>query len=144
MGPARLGPLFVEAARRDRRDRFAVGRDANEMRGARSDLHGDDLSVAARVGVVEAATEGDLPLAAVALNVESRSLLIRVRVVDLREEERAVAEWNVRRLAVAAPDVCALAGEIHLHRGEALLAARSGVDDRRVGEPARHEDVGAE
>ena len=47
MRPARLGPLLVEAAGRDRRDRLAIGRNAHEMRGARHDLHGDDLAVGA-------------------------------------------------------------------------------------------------
>ena len=48
--PARLGPLLVVAARRERRDPLAVARHAHETRRAGGDLLGDDLAVGARVG----------------------------------------------------------------------------------------------
>src|SRR4029079_2271638 len=96
-------------------------------RAPRRDLYGDDLAVAACVGVVEAAGESDLSLPPAALDVEVRALLIRIRVVDLREEERAVGERDVRRLAIAAAEVRPSAVEIHLQRGKALPARRSGV-----------------
>src|SRR6476660_8162293 len=127
MRPARLGPLLIEAAGRERRDRLAVGGNAHEVRRAGRDLYGDDLSVAAHVGIVEAAGESDLLLPPAALDVEVRALLIRIRVVDLREQERAVRERDVRRLTVAAAEVRPSAVEIDLQRGEALPARRAGV-----------------
>src|SRR3954471_22561039 len=140
MRPARFRPLLVEAARRERRDCLAVGGDANEMRGAGSDLHGDDLSVAPSVGIVDTAIEGDAVLMGVALDVKIGALLVCTRVIDLREKNRAVGERYLWRFAVATADVGAPAGETNIVRREAFSTRGAGVEDRRIREPARRED----
>src|SRR2546423_1570725 len=50
MRPARLVPLLVEPARRERSDATAVHRHPNESRPAGDRLHGDDLAVAPGIG----------------------------------------------------------------------------------------------
>src|SRR3954467_2538476 len=100
MRPARLGPLLVVAAIGNRRDAFAVARDADESCGAGNDLRGDDLAVGTRVGAGETLTERKLVLAAAALNPQVRALLIRIREFELRIEQLIVSDWDIGRTAV--------------------------------------------
>src|SRR5260221_5608052 len=102
MRPARLRPLFVVRAGGQRRDSLSVARDANEARGAGNDLRGDNLTVGAGVGAGETLAEGELVLAASALDPEIGSLFVRVCEVELRVEERVVAKRNAGR-ALAPP-----------------------------------------
>ena len=81
-----------------RRHAFAIGRDANETRGAGNDLRGDDLAVGADVRAGESLPERELMLAAAALNPEVRSLLVGIHEVELRRRaaiRRRAARWAI-------------------------------------------------
>ena len=82
-------------------------------------------------------------LTAAALNPEIRSLLIWICEVELREEQRTVGQRHVRASAVPSADSRSLAIEPNAICAEALAAWGTAIDDGRVREPARRQDVRA-
>src|SRR6185503_14205655 len=141
--PARLRPLLVVAAGRDRRDALAVGRDERETCRAGSDLSRDDETVAAYVRRGQALAERELALVAAALNPEVGTLLVRIDEVYLRIQILAGRDLHVGRTGVAPADARTLPVEIHAIRPKALTSRRATVDDGAVVRPARreHEDA---
>ncbi len=140
--PFGLGPPFVEAAAGERRDRLAVWRDADEMRGAGEYLFGDDGAVGANVGVRQPLAEREPLLFAAALHEEVGPLLIRIHELELRVEQTAVGERKIRRAAVAPADSVARPRRVDAIGAEGLATWPAAIENGRVAEPAGIERVG--
>ena len=135
--PARLGVHVLRHAERERRDPARERVDAHERGARRSELHGDDLAVAAHVGLDEPRAVREPRDASAALDVQIGADDVGAREVELREEVAAARHRHAGAARVATSEPHAPSRRRDEVRRVGLATVAAGVDERRVVHPAR-------
>ena len=131
--------MHVEARRSDRYDRACVAWKSDESRRCRLILHGDDLTVRARIGAGEPRTDGEPRLRPTFFNVEIVSDVIRIEEFRLGEEKTAIRQHHVGACAIASTESCLVPGERHPVRRWCLAHFVAGIEENSVAEPPREQ-----